>query len=142
MNGKIESLPERHGNNEDLSYLVFLFLSTNIVYFGFFFIFFFYNTGRFLFFNRNLIYFPLWSIQSGSDPDNCIFHSFFPILWPVELAYSSSGFSSWTPVRSVLSELMYTRFSILKNRISVQFSIFPVEPLHRFEFQNLGFCHP
>ena len=96
----------------------------------FFFFFFFYNTDWFLFFSRNLIYFPLWSIQSGSDPDSCIFHSFFPILWPVELAYSSSGFSGWTPVRPVLSELMYTRFSILKNRISVQFSIFPVEPLH------------
>ena len=34
MNGKIELLPEHHGDSEDLSYLVFLFLSTDI---GFFF---------------------------------------------------------------------------------------------------------
>ena len=33
---------------------------------------------------------------------------------PVEPAYSSSGFSGWTSVRPVLSELMYTQFLMLK----------------------------
>ena len=66
------------------------------------------------------------------------FINFSPIMWPVESAYGSSGFSGWNPVRPVLSELMYTRFSILKNRISVRFDIFPIGPPIRSEFWNLA----
>ena len=44
MNGKIGPLLEHHGNSgQDLSYLDFLFLSTDIVYLGFFFLL---NTGH------------------------------------------------------------------------------------------------
>ena len=59
----------------------------------------------------NLAY-KVWELRFGSWQPH--FSLIFPIPWLVELAYSSSGFSGWIPVRPVLLELMYTRFSMLK----------------------------
>ena len=59
----------------------------------------------------NLAY-KVWELRFGSWQPH--FSLIFPIPWLVELAYSSSSFSGWIPVRLVLLELMYTRFSMLK----------------------------
>ena len=44
---------------------------------------------------------------------------------PIEPVYGSSGFFGWTPV---LLKLIYIRFLMLKNRILIRFSIFPIGP--------------
>ena len=59
MNEKIESLPEHHGDSADLSYLLFYSYPLTS-----FFKIKKKNTGRFLFFGQNPVYFPVWSIQS------------------------------------------------------------------------------
>ena len=109
----------------------FLFLSIDIVYFGFFFFLIpadFYFSAGIWYISRYDWYNQVRILAAA------FFINFSPIMWPVESAYGSSGFSGWNPVRPVLLELMYTRFSILKNRISVRFDIFPIGPPIRSEF--------
>ena len=78
---------------------------------------------------RNIFLFPFRYAFTDQNPIFPPESNISPIPWLVEPAYGSFGFFGWTPIRPVLSQLTDTRFSRLKNRISVQFSVFPIRPL-------------
>ena len=125
MNRKIESLPKHHGDSEDLSYLVFYSYPL---------------TSFFLFYYYFFLYWPIFIFRLESD--------IFPVMagtirfgsWQLHFSlifpYSMTG---WTGLRLArffrlnpgLSGSLRTHVYpvlYLKNRISIRFSVFQIEP--------------
>ena len=63
---------------------------------------------------RNIFLFPVRYAFTDRNPIFPSKSDISPIPWPVEPAYGSSGFFSWTPDCPVLSQLTDTRFYRLK----------------------------